>query len=181
MKKNLLSALLLLSLLLSGCGSRAAQSRFASFSEALAGRETLSFTAELRAEYPDRSVRFTLRYEKDAEGETVTVLAPSEVEGIAARIAPDSSALVYDGMILDLPPMDPYGLTPMSALPRLYDALAHGHPDSFREEDGMTVWRLICDDHIAAEVWFDGDMIPLRCELASDENVCIFCELSDWS
>ena len=112
---------------------------------------------------------------------SVLLLLSLLLAGCGTRIASGSAALVYNGMILDLPPMDPYGLTPMSALPRLYAALAHGHPDSFREEDGMTVWRLICDDHVSAEVWFDETMTPLRCELASVENVCIFCELSDWS
>ena len=181
MKKAILSLLILFPLLLSACGDRAAVSRFEAFSDALGERESLSYTAELRAEYPDRSTEFTLAYRRDTSGEEVTVLAPQRIAGIRARVAPDSSALVYESLILDVGPLDAYGLTPMSALPRLTETLLHGAVDSHWEEDGMLVYRLIPDDHLSATVWFGEGMVPARAELASDENVCVFCELSDWS
>ena len=181
MKKALLSVLILFPLLLCGCGDRAALSRFDVFSDDLAAKETLSYTTKLRAEYPDRSVEFTLAYQKDAEGEEVAVLAPERIAGIRARVQPGSSSLVYEGLILDVGPLDAYGLTPMSALPRLTETLTHGAVDSHWEEDGLRVYRLILDDHLSATVWFSEAMIPVRAELASDDNVCIFCELSDWS
>ncbi len=181
MKKALLSVLILFSLLLSGCGNRAAVSRFEAFSDDLAAAEDLSCTAKLRAEYPDRSVDFTLAYRRDAAGEEVAVLAPERIAGIRARVQTDSSALVYEGLILDVGPLDAYGLTPMSALPRLTETLLRGAVDSHWEEDGLHVYRLILDDHLSATVWFSEAMVPVRSELASDDNVCIFCELSEWS
>lgn len=181
MKKALLPVLILLSLLLSACGDGAAKSRFDAFSASLRERETLSFTADLRAEYPDRSDDFTLAYQKDPAGEQITVLAPELIAGISARREAGSTALVYEGLILDLGPLDAYGLTPMSALPRLVETLLNGHMDSYWEESAMRVYRLICDDHLTATVWFDRDMNPLRAELASDGNVRVFCEISDWS
>ena len=147
----------------------------------LAAAEDLSCTAKLRAEYPDRSVDFTLAYRRDAAGEEVAVLAPERIAGIRARVQPDSSALVYEGLILDVGPLDAYGLTPMSALPRLTETLLRGAVDSHWEEDGLHVYRLILDDHLSATVWFSEAMVPVRSELASDDNVCIFCELSEWS
>ena len=181
MKKTLLSLLILFPLLLSGCGDRAAVSRFEAFSDSLGELESLSFTAELRAEYPDRSTEFTLAYRRDASGEEVTVLAPARIAGIRARVESDSSALVYERLILDVGPLDAYGLTPMSALPRLTGTLMHGAVDSHWEEDGLQVYRLIADDHLSATVWFGEGMIPVRAELASDDNVCIFCQITDWS
>ena len=181
MKKALLSVLLLFPLLLCGCGDRAAVSRYEAFSESLGAAEGLSYTAKLRAEYPDRSVEFSLAYQKNADGEEVTILAPERIAGIRARVQPDSSALVYEGLILDVGPLDAYGLTPMSALPRLTETLTHGAVDSHWEEDGLRVYRLILDDHLSATVWLGEGMVPVRAELASDDNVCIFCELSDWS
>ena len=181
MKKALLPVLILLSLLLSACGDRAAKSRLEAFSESLGERESLSFTAEVHAEYPDRSDDFTLAYTRDPAGEQVTVLAPELIKGIAARREAGSTALVYEGLILDLGPLDAYGLTPMYALPRLVEAMTGGHMDSYREEDGLRIYRLICDDHLSATLWFDRDMRPLRAELASDGNVRVFCEISDWS
>ena len=123
MKKVLLTLMILAALTLTACGGRAVRNRYDAFAAELAGRESLSYTAELRAEYPDRSVCFTLRYEKDAGGERVTVLAPALIEGISARVTEEGTALQYEGMILDTPPLDPYGLTPMNALPRLTEAL----------------------------------------------------------
>ncbi len=181
MKKALLSALILLSLLLAGCGGSAVKSRYERFSAELAEKETLSYEARLLASYPDRNLEFTLRYQKSPEGEEITVLAPALIEGISARIEPGSQRLCYDGLILDAGPLDPYGLTPMSALPRLTEALLHGHPDSCWEEDGQAVLRLIPDDHLTATVWFSEDMIPQRARLESDGRVTADCELSEWS
>ena len=69
----------------------------------------------------------------------------------------------------------------MCALPRLVEAMTGGYVDSYREEGGLRACRLILDDHLSATVWFDRDMRPLRAELASDGNVRVFCEISDWS
>ena len=181
MKKALLSALILLSLLLTGCGGRAVRSRYEDFSASLQEKETLSYQAQLVASYPDRNLEFTLRYEKSPAGEQITVLAPALIEGISARLEPGSRSLCYEGMILDAGPLDPYGLTPMSALPRLTEALMQGHLDSHWEEDGHTVLRLIPDDHLTATVWFSEDMTPRRARLESDGRVTVECELSDWS
>ena len=181
MKRILLPALLLVSLLLTGCGSRALKTRFTEFSDTLAARQTLRYEASIRAEYPDRRADFKLRYEKDAEGERVTVLEPALIAGLSARIAPGSDALVYDGMILDAGPLDAFGLTPMSALPRLTEALCAGFLDSVWEEDGLTAAQLIPDDEQSVTVWFDGGMRPVRAELASGGETRVFCEITDWS
>ena len=181
MKRLLLPLLLTGCLLLAGCGGRRIEKRFLAFSDALAAREDLSFTAEVRAEYADRTLNFTLGYEKNADGETVTVLRPERIAGIRAHIAPGSSTLEFEGLILDTGPLDPYGLTPMNALPKLAEALTAGHLDSYWEEGPETVCRLILDDHLAVTVRMETEsMIPRSAELQSDETVCIFCELSDW-
>ena len=181
MKKVLLSVLLCCCLLLSACGDRAAQSRFEAFAESLAAKESLAFTADLRCEYPEQSRRFTLRYEKDAACERITVLAPQLIEGVSVSVDGDGAALCYDGIVLDTPPLDPYGLTPMNALPKLVSALTNALPDTHWEEDGCAVYRLVPDDHLTVTVWFAEGMKPLRAELMSDGNVSVFCELSDWS
>ena len=181
MKRILLSLLILACLLLSACGERGAQNRFAAFSEELKARESLAFTADVRAEYPEWSREFTLRYEKAPEEERVTVLAPALVEGVSATISGTGAALVYDGLILDAPPLDPYGLTPMNALSKLTAALTGGSLDSHWEEDGHFVYKLILDDHLAVTVWFDAGMTPKRAELMSDGNVSVFCEITEWS
>ncbi len=179
--KRLALPLLLVSLLLTGCGQRGSEKRFLAFSDALAAKETLSFTADVRAEYADRTLEFTLAYEKDAEGETVTILRPERIAGIRARLKPGGSTLEYEGLILETGPLDPYGLTPMNALPKLTEALLTGHLDSHWTDDGALVCKLILDDRVSVSVWFEPEsMTPRRAEIQSGETVCLFCELSDW-
>ena len=178
-----LAAILLLSvcLLLSGCGSDAGETRFNAFSDALARRDTLSFEAALRCEYADRTLSFLLGYTLDEDGESVTVLQPERIAGIRARLS-DGGTLEYDGLILDPGPLDPYGLSPMNALPKLVAALREGHLDTSWTEEDAFVCHLILDDHLSATVWFaSGSMTPLRCELQSDEAVHIFCDITHWS
>ena len=179
MKKHLVLIPLLFTLLLSGCGN-AARERFEAFSRELALRDSLSFTARLTASYPDRSASFTLRYALEGEVQRVTVLAPERISGITARVEQGGTALEYDGLILDTGDLDAYGLTPMSALPLLTDALRCGHADAFWEEDGCEAVELQISDHTLARVWF-REGVPCRAELQSDGRVTVACEIENWS
>lgn len=179
MKKILVLIPLLSCLLLAGCGS-AARPQFDAFSQELAQRDALSFTAELTAAYPDRTASFSLRYALEGDVQRVTVLAPGRISGISARVEKGGTALEYDGLILDTGDLDSYGLTPMSALPMLVDALCTGHPDAFWEEDGHEAVELLVDDHTTVQVWFD-EGIPCRAELICDGVVTVQCEINNWS
>lgn len=181
MKKFCLCLLPLVCLLLCACGEDPAEEKYAAFAEELSRATALTCTASLRAEYEDRSERFTLRYEEDGEACRVTVLEPELVAGIRAKLNGDSASLEYEGLILDVGPLDAYGLTPVSSLPLLADTLRSGHLESCWTEGDFAVFQLIADDRTAAVVWFQGEpMTPVRAEIASDGAVRVFCELSDW-
>ncbi len=181
MKRVSLALLLAFCLLLTGCQGKENEKRFFAFSDKLNRTDALSFTAELRAEYADRTLSFTLGYEKGSEGETVSVVKPEQIAGIRARRAAGKDTLEFEGLILDPGPLDPYGLTPMSALPSLVEALCSGHLDSHWEESGALVYRLILDDHVSASVWFEPEsMTPHYAELQSDDTVRVFCTIDDW-
>lgn len=180
MKKALLLPSLLLCLLLSACGNPVLD-RFESFSAALREREDLSFTARLTALYPDRSAEFSLRYSLSEGVQRVTVLAPDSISGISARIEPGKTALEYDGVILDTGDLDAYGLTPMSALPLLTEALRQGHGSAFWSEEGYDAVEVLIDDHTKATVWFGQGFVPCRAEIQSDETVTVQCEITNWS
>lgn len=180
MKKRLVLIPLFLCLLLSACGNPAL-ARYESFSQELSQRETLSFIAQLTASYPDRTARFTLRYALEDGVQRVTVLAPERISGISARLEPGKTSLEYDGLILDVGDLDDYGLSPMSALPLLVDALRHGHADAFWTEDGKDAVELLIDDHTRAQVWFDPEGLPCYAELVSDGLVTVSCHIKNWS
>lgn len=181
MKQRFIPVLLTFCLLLSACGASAVENRYKSFSQDLAGEDSLSFTGRLQAEYEDRSLSFTLLYEKTPAGCTVTVREPELLAGIRARLSGDASSLEYDGLVIDTGDLDAYGLSPLSALPTLVRALEGGHLESYREEDGLSVLQLILDDHLYAQVAFQPEtMVPVRAELVSDGRVTVKCEIEDW-
>ena len=180
--KRLCPVLLLCCLLLTGCGGAKIKESYQKFADGLNARTDLSFTAEIRAEYEDKSCQFTLHYSEDSRGCTVEILSPGLVKGIRARLENGSSCLEYSGVMLETGELDRYGLTPMSALPALVKALREGHMDSFWMEGDSTVLRLIAEDTLTADIWMDSEsMIPRRAELLSDGQVRVFCTISNWN
>ena len=181
MKKLYLPLFLALSLLLSGCGEKAAGERFEEFTAELCEKELISFSAELRCEYEDKKLDFTRAYEEDSEGCTVTVVAPELIRGIRAHAKAGETAVEFDGVILDTGPLDDYGLSPMSALPRLVDAVKKGYIDSVWEENGEYAALIIPDDHTNVQLHLDKyTMRPVYAELISDGKVSVFISIKDW-
>ena len=181
MKKLCLSFGLCLCLFMSGCGAREFTRARDTVAERLAGAECLSFTANLRAEYEHKTARFTLSYYEDSDGGKVTVLAPQLIAGVTARIEPGSTSLEYDGVCLGTGELDDFGLSPMSALPMLVQALREGGMNTGWSEGGFTALELQSCDELVCTVWFDGEaMTPQQAELASDGRVKVFVEISDW-
>lgn len=180
MKKALALIPLLFALLLSACGNAALQ-RYESFSQQLQEQDTLSFTAALTAAYPYRTAQFDLRYTLEDGMQRITILSPERISGISASVQLGKTTLEYDGLILDTGDLDAYGLSPMSALPLLVEALRHGHGDAFWTEEGLDAVELLFDDHARANVWFDAEGLPCRAELISDDVVVVSCEIKNWT
>ena len=180
LKKTVTAIFAAAALLLSGCGKNAAADRFAPFSEALCGRADLSFTADVRAEYSDRSALFMLEYADEGEGCRVMVLAPEGIRGVTAHLNGAEAALGYDSILLDAGSLDRYGLSPTTALPRLVEALRQGHLETAWAEDGLTVWELRPDDTLSIQVWLDENLTPKRAELISEGRVAVYCEITNW-
>ena len=181
MKKFCLSLTLCLCLFMSGCGAREFARARDTVAERLAGAECLSFTANLRAEYEHKTARFTLSYYEDSDGGKVTVLAPQLIAGVTARIEPGSTSLEYDGVCLGTGELDDFGLSPMSSLPMLVQALKDGDMNAGWSEGGCTVLELQSTDELVCTVWFaPEDMTPRQAELRSDGRVKVFAEISDW-
>ncbi len=182
MKKKLLPLVLALCLLLSACGgSGEIKSAYDDCAEQLSSASSLSFNATVRAEYEHKSARFALNYVEDAEGGTITVVAPELIAGISAHVSKGSTTLDYGDVTLDTGALDEHGLSPMSALPLLVETLRSGYLDSFWEEDGKTVLQLVPNDELICTVWFGEGMTPLRAELVSDGRVVIYADFTDWT
>ncbi len=181
MRRVFVPLLLGFCLLLSGC-SNAAKSRYEQFSQELAAKSEFGFTGDVRAEYQDKTAEFTIEYSRYEGGCSVTVVEPELIRGVTAHMADGKTQLEFSGVILDVGPLDEYGLTPMSALPTLVRAMQSGHIESIRNENGQTVVELKPEDHLTVTVWFEEDtMTPTRAEIASGGRVAVYCDLRDWS
>ncbi len=182
MKKLYLPVLIGFALILTACGGGDARSSFEMFSQSLREQEQLHFTSQIRAEYDDRSAEFTLDYSAGPDGCTVTVLAPEIIKGVSAHVAAGETALAYDSVVLDTGLLDEFGLTPMSALPLLVEAMKTGYLDSAWEEDDQLAALIVPSDEVSVELRLDKyAKIPLSAEIASAGRVRIFAQISDWN
>ena len=181
MKKLYLPLLLILSVLLGGCANKG-ETRFREFSEELRARSDLELTAEVRAEYDDRSCTFTLRCCEDGQGGcTVEVLEPELIRGVKARVSADGTKLVYGSVSVDTGGDGGTGLSPMGALPLLLRALRTGALDSVWKEDGCPAVRLVPEDGIGVTVLFDGDMTPTCAEIDREGQAVLFLDVTEFA
>lgn len=181
MKRICLVAMLMISFFLCGCGSRKEEKLLSDFSAGLSQQSDLSFVGKLRCEYDDRTVSFTLQYKQLDEGCSVTVLQPAEIEGLCVELDEDGSVLKYDELFIDTGDLDPFGLSPLSALPLLADTLCGSYMDSVRKEGNELVYTLVPTDEISMDIWFgEDDMIPRHAQIISEGRVRVFCDLESW-
>ena len=129
--RKLLSCVLMMTLLLSGCKGGGENSPEEA---ALALRDTYqdlagwSATVDITAEVGDKVFDFTLETSWQKEGETVlTITAPELLAGITARIADGETVLEYDGAGLSLGLLDGKGLTAVSVVPWVMDQIGGGY------------------------------------------------------
>lgn len=151
--RRIVSCVLMMALLLTGCGKSGAESP-----ENLAARirgEYLSLAGwkgnmDVTVEYEDRFFDFSLAVTWEREGETVlTITAPELVAGITARIVDGEGYLTYDGASLSTGPITGEGLTPMEAVPFLMEQVTTGYMARCALADG--VLTVLCRDPANAE------------------------------
>ena len=168
--------------MLTACGGGASRSSVEKFSQELREREDLRFTSRIRAEYDDRCAEFTLEYISGSDGCTVTVISPDIIKGVSAHVKAGETALEYEGVMLDTGMLDDFGLSPMSALPLLVDAMKNGYLDSAWEENGELAAIFVPSDEISVEVHMDKyTKTPVSAEISSSGRVRVFAEIKDWT
>jgi hypothetical protein len=180
MKKAILLLLLALCLPLGGCANKN-EALFRAFSSELRGRGDVSVTAEVRAEFDDRSCSFTLRCSEDGEGGcTVEVLEPELIRGVKARMSAGGTKLVYEDVAVDAGGGDA-SLSPMGALPLLLRALREGALGSAWTENGCCAVSLCPEDGVELTVLFDGDMKPDYAELTQNGKGVLFIRILEYA
>ncbi len=180
MKRICLCVFLLISLFLTGCGVKKEEQQLRDFSDSLNTRNDLGFVGNIRCEYEDRTVNFTLQYRQNDEGCKITVLKPEQIEGLSVNLDEKGSVLEYDELFINTGELDHFGLSPLSALPLLVNTLKSSFMDSVRNEGDLTVYTLIPADDIQVDISFNNEMKPVYAELISDGKVRVFCDIESW-
>lgn len=183
MRRTKLAALMIISLLLSGCGGHGNEKKFEGFRTALSAAQEIGMTAEVTADYGDTAREYTLALTDTAEGSQVEVLAPALLAGVRAHIDKDGSTLEYENLILDTGELTDDGLTPVSALPRLVETIRTGHVDGIWREGECLAVKLTPDDTVTLTLWLDAEtMTPRRAELSGqdDGRMLVSCIITEF-
>ena len=179
--KKILPLLLAALCLLTGCSSKYS-GLFEKLRTDTADSTALSFNADIRAEYDDRTERFSLACTRSAGETCVTVTRPESIAGVRARCADGGLKLEYGAVSMDLGVTDEKtGLTPAAAPAILTDAIINGFLTACGRDGDTVLCSVAYNDDISVQLWLSGtEGVPVRAEIVSGGRVTVFCDISDW-
>lgn len=176
-----ISALMITCVLLAGCGGRTQQEHFEDIRGPIAEAETVSFTAAVTANFPQRVEEFTLHCLRQGEDWTMTVLSPDLISGVTAHMEGTESDVVYDGVMLSTGDLTNCGILPINAAAIGMETLEEGYLSSSWTENGGLAVKLIRDDTVTVTVWFGEDDRPTAMELAENGAVKVSCAIENFT
>ena len=89
--------------------------------------------------------------------------------------------LSYGGVVIGAGPLNEDGLTPVSAVPVILQAMAGGHVELLWRDGDDLAARLYAGENSRCTVWLDGDLTPTHAEIASNGRTVISCGISEWT
>ena len=159
-----LCVLISVCVLLAGCGQQddSLQAGMQLREKLMAQR--CSFTAEITADFGDKTYTFTMSCIGDTDGTmSFVVLTPESISGIAGKLTGTSGYLTFDETALAFPLLADGELSPVSAPWLLVNTLRSGYLAS-AGEDGelqhLTLHDSYKADALQVDVWLDGKGIP---------------------
>lgn len=165
-------AAFLVVLMLTGCGSKDEE-----LSRAMALRTKLltssvSFNAEITADYGDEVHTFSVYCEGDSQGNLgFKVTAPDTIADITGRIEAGEGKLTFRDTVLAFPLLAEDQLSPVSAPWVFYTTLRGGYLTAAGMEEDLL--RLTIDDSyeedaLTVDIWLDSADNPIRAEILYD-------------
>ena len=183
MRKVIVSALMMILLLLPGCGEREVrlEKSFDELRQAVTAAQNIRFETVLTADWGDTAAEYTLSVSYDGQQTVQEIRAPELLKGVRARALRGETSVDYDGVILGAGPLDGEGLTPMSAVPVILDALASAYVELLWWDGDYIAARLYVGEQSVATVWLDGESMALTAaEIGCDGKTVISCQVSGW-
>lgn len=187
MRRWLLPALMI-TLLLTGCGSTVPEKKLEEQRSRLAAAEEISVTADVTACTEEEIFSCTLRCDVHPDAVTVEVLAPETIAGIRAVTDPEGERIEYADVSLGVGGGNDDQPSPVRALPQLVSALRAGSVlSAWTEWEGertLFVRSYYVTDDTTLSVWFDGGtLLPSYAEFRCGDRTAVRCVITefDWN
>lgn len=183
MRKFLISVLMMTLLFLPGCGEREARLErgFDEFRRSLTETESVTASVRLTAMTGGTVSEYLLSLAYDGSTVAVTIAEPELLAGVTAVAERGRTEIVYESVRLGAGALDETGLTPMSALPAVIDAIQSGYLELLWWEEPYICARLHVSDSSVLTLWLEEDtLVPYVAEIASDGRVVVRAVFEDW-
>ena len=183
MRKGIISALMMTLLLLPGCGGRETrlEKSFGELRSAVTAAQDIHFQAAMRADSDGSTADYILAADYDGQETQVEVLSPEILAVVKAAAKRGETTISYDGVILGAGPLDGEGLTPMSAIPVMLDALASSYVELLWRDGDYIAARLYVGERSVLTVWLEKDTLsPRSAEYATDGRTVVTMQITDW-
>ena len=192
MRKNLCCVLMMI-LLLTACGGNGGGNEAEELALQVRGEylamTQCSGTAVITADYGQRVYRYELQFTSNEDETILSITSPETVAGITARLSSQAgSVLEYDGAVLETGPLNENGLTPVTAVPAILNAIREGYLDvcTLEEKEEEQQLRLQIRNPeeepgtgMETNLWFDVQTRQLcRGEISQDGFCVIQCEFT---
>ena len=185
MRKKGLTGLILLALLLAGCGEKT-QSRAEEWQQRYAQMQGYEALVEVSVPREDETLHYALSLEKSGDSVRAAVIEPEELAGIAATLTGDALTLEYDGMALDAGTLSPR-VSALNCVPLVLDGFSRAYLDSVGGEtlDGKDTLRAdfsmtLGGETLGGTVWFTDGGAPVYLEASEGGKIIAAAEFTNF-
>ena len=180
-----LMALVSLVLILSGCsGTQKEMDRAMSLRTKLLGSQECTFTAEITADYGDKTYSFSLDCVSNSQGDLqFTVLLPDTISGITGVISEETGALTFDDVVLYFEHLADGQVTPVSAPWIVIHTLRGGYLTACALEDNLlhlTIDDSYQEDALRLEIWLDEGDAPVHADIIWQNRRILSVDISNF-
>lgn len=178
-----LAVLLMLCLLLTGCGNadRALASAI-DFRAELVQAEGCSFKAVVTADFGESIQDFAMDCRCDEKGDmTFTLLEPETLEGICGQVTKDGGKIIYDGMAMDFGLLADGKVIPAAAPAILTSCWAGEYIAAAGTEEELTrvTYEKGYENKLTADTWFQNS-VPICGEVCYNGTEILRIEITDF-
>ena len=164
-----IAVLLCVLLLLTGCSGKNQEMDRAMNLRSKLLSKSVSFDAQVTADYADKTYTFTMNCKADTQGNlTFAVIEPALISGITGTVSAGGGKLKFDDVALAFDLMADGQFSPVSGPWILMKTLRSGYLTSCnREGDAfrISIDDSYRDDALHLDIWLNGEDVPIRGEI----------------